>query len=158
VQQAVGTLRSDLEARLSMGLVNSPQHGAEMLVISGNFIRAKPLGVIDGVDYQHTGVVRKVNTKAIRQQLDLGATLLISPLGYSLSGEIFNANSTQVAAEVAVALAAEKFISPANACAMPTAMLSASYRSTILMRASWIPTHPCGWQNLPASAAWCAAT
>lgn len=110
VQQAVGTLRSDLEARLSMGLVNSPQHGAEMLVISGNFIRAKPLGVIDGVDYQHTGVVRKVNTKAIRQQLDLGATLLISPLGYSLSGEIFNANSTQVAAEVAVALAAEKLI------------------------------------------------
>jgi amino-acid N-acetyltransferase len=110
VQEVVGSLRSDIEARLSMGLINSPQHGAEMVVISGNFIRAKPLGVIDGVDYHNTGVVRKVNTTAIRQQLDLGVTLLTSPLGYSLSGEIFNANSTQIATEIAIALGAEKLI------------------------------------------------
>jgi amino-acid N-acetyltransferase len=106
----VGSLRSDIEARLSMGLVNSPQHGAEMVVISGNFIRAKPLGVIDGVDYHNTGAVRKVNTAAIRQQLDLGVTLLVSPLGYSLSGDIFNTNSAQIATEIAIALGAEKLI------------------------------------------------
>jgi amino-acid N-acetyltransferase len=110
VQEVVGGLRSDIEARLSMGLVNSPQHGAEMVVISGNFIRAKPLGVIDGVDHHNTGAVRKVNTAAIRQQLDLGVTLLVSPLGYSLSGDIFNTNSAQVATEIAMALGAEKLI------------------------------------------------
>jgi amino-acid N-acetyltransferase len=110
VQEVVGSLRSDIEARLSMGLVNSPQHGAEMVVISGNFIRAKPLGVIDGVDYHNTGAVRKVNTAAIRQQLDLGVTLLVTPLGYSLSGDIFNTNSAQVATEIAIALGAEKLI------------------------------------------------
>jgi amino-acid N-acetyltransferase len=110
VQEVVGSLRSDIEARLSMGLVNSPLHGAEMVVISGNFIRAKPLGVIDGVDYHNTGAVRKVNTSAIRQQLDLGVTLLVSPLGYSLSGDIFNTNSAQVATEIAIALGSEKLI------------------------------------------------
>ena len=110
VQEAIGKIRTDVESRLSMGLVNSPQHGSDIVVTSGNFLRAKPLGVRDGVDFHHTGEVRRVNTAAIIQQLNAGAIVLISPLGYSPSGEIFNINSLEVASEVASALLADKLI------------------------------------------------
>lgn len=110
VQEAIGRIRSDIESRLSMGLVNSPQHGAEIVITSGNFLRAKPFGVRDGVDYEHTGAVRRVNTRAITDQLDAGSIVLVSPLGYSRAGEIFNINSLEVACEVASALLAEKLI------------------------------------------------
>ncbi|MCB1691669.1 MAG: amino-acid N-acetyltransferase [Pseudomonadales bacterium] len=110
IQQAIGKIRSDIESRLSLGLVNSPQHGAEIVVTSGNFIRAKPYGVRDGVDFQHTGEVRKVHAKAIAGQLAAGAIVLVSSLGYSPSGEIFNVNSVEVASEVAAALIADKLI------------------------------------------------
>jgi amino-acid N-acetyltransferase len=110
VQQAIGKIRTDIEARLSMGPVNSPQHGAEITITSGNFIKAKPLGIIDGVDFEHTGEVRRVNTRSINQQLDAGAIVLVSPLGYSPAGEIFNINSVEVASEVAITLRADKLI------------------------------------------------
>ena len=110
VQEAIGKIRTDVESRLSMGLVNSPQHGSDIVVTSGNFLRARPLGVREGVDFHHTGEVRRVNTTAISHQLNAGAIVLVSPLGYSPSGEVFNINSLEVASEVASALLADKLI------------------------------------------------
>jgi len=110
VMEAAGTVRVEIEARLSMGLANSPMAGARIEVASGNFVTARPLGVIDGVDYQHTGEVRRINTTAIRHRLGSGAMVLISPLGYSPTGEVFNLNAADVAAETAVALQADKLI------------------------------------------------
>lgn len=110
VQEVIGRIRSDIESRLSMGLVNSPQHGADIVITSGNFLRAKPLGVRGGIDFEHTGEVRRINTKAIGQQLDAGAIVLTSPVGYSKAGEVFNINSLEVACEVASALLADKLI------------------------------------------------
>lgn len=43
---------------------------------------AKRKGVVNGVDYQHTGVVRFVQTDALRRQLDGGSIVLLSNLGY----------------------------------------------------------------------------
>ncbi len=110
VQEAVGRIRTDIESKLSMGLVNSPQHGTDIVITSGNFIRALPLGVRDGIDFEHTGEVRRVNSNAINSQLDANAIVLISPLGYSKAGEIFNINSLAVACDVASSLLAEKLI------------------------------------------------
>ncbi len=110
VMEAAGTVRVEIEARLSMGLANSPMAGARIEVASGNFVTARPMGVIDGVDYRHTGEVRRINTTAIRNRLDAGAMVLISPLGYSPTGEVFNLNAADVAAETAVALQADKLI------------------------------------------------
>lgn len=110
VQEAVGKIRTDIESRLSMGIVNSPQQGSDIVVTSGNFLKAKPFGVREGIDFHHTGEVRRVNTRAILQQLNAGAIVLVSPLGYSPSGEIFNINSLEVACEVATALLADKLI------------------------------------------------
>ncbi|NOT83579.1 MAG: amino-acid N-acetyltransferase [Methylococcaceae bacterium] len=110
VKEAAGLVRVEIEARLSLGLANSPMAGAKIRVISGNFVTAKPLGVIDGVDYLHTGVVRGIDSDAIHQQLSQHNVVLISPIGYSPSGEVFNLSAEQVATEVAIALHAEKLI------------------------------------------------
>lgn len=110
VEDAVGRLRLQIEARLSMGLINSPMHGSEITVISGNFINAKPLGIHEGIDYLHTGELRTVDTDAISKQLEDGAIVLLSPIGYSLTGEIFNLCSMELATGVAITLGADKLI------------------------------------------------
>jgi amino-acid N-acetyltransferase len=110
VKEAAGTVRVEIEALLSMGLANSPMAGSGLKVASGNFVTAKPLGVIDGVDYCHTGEVRKIHANSIQQQLEQKNIVLISPVGYSPSGEIFNLSAEQVATAIAIALKAEKLI------------------------------------------------
>ena len=89
-QEAAGQLRYEIEAAFSQGLPNTPMAGARVRVISGNFITARPVGLIDGVDFLHSGLVRKVDTEGIQRTLDMGALVLISPFGFSPTGEAFN--------------------------------------------------------------------
>jgi len=110
VIQAIGEARTIVEAALSTSLPNSPMHDADMQVISGNFVVAMPHGVIDGVDLQHTGKVRKVHTKSLNAALDSGAVVLLSPIAYSPTGEIFNLSFSDVATHVATAIKADKFL------------------------------------------------
>lgn len=110
VKEAVGKVRVEIEALLSLGLPNTPMANAAIRVASGNFVTARPIGVLDGIDLQYTGEVRRINTAAIQDQLHQGAVVLVSPLGYSPTGEIFNLTLENTAAEVAVALRADKLI------------------------------------------------
>jgi amino-acid N-acetyltransferase len=110
VRAAIGIVKSDIEARLSVGLPNTPMHGARIRVVSGNFVTAKPKGVIDGIDFQHTGEVRRIDKEAISQQLDQGNIVLLSSCGYSPSGEMFNLTAEDVATQTAISLTAEKLI------------------------------------------------
>ena len=110
VKESIGRVRVEIEALLSMGLPNSPMANAAIRVASGNFVTARPIGVIEGIDLMHTGEVRKVDTPAIRSRLEQGELALLSPLGYSPTGEIFNLTLENVAAEAAIALKAEKLI------------------------------------------------
>ena len=110
VKEANGAVRVEIEALLSMGLVNSPMAGADIRVASGNFVTAKPLGVRDGVDLQHTGEVRKVDSVGVQKRLDDGELVLLSPLGYSPTGEVFNLSLEDVAVSAAIALDADKLI------------------------------------------------
>ncbi len=110
VKQANGQLRVEIEALLSMGLPHSPMANATIRVAGGNFVIARPRGIVDGVDMQFTGEVRRVQADAIRQRLDAGELVLVSPLGYSPTGEIFNLTLENVAAETAIALAADKLV------------------------------------------------
>ncbi len=110
VKDAVGRVRLEIESLLSMGIANSPMAGASLQVISGNFVTAQPLGIKDGVDFQHTGEVRRINHKEINRHLDHGAIILLSPLGYSPTGEIFNLTAIEVATAVATSIKAEKLL------------------------------------------------
>ena len=110
VKEAVGRTRWQIEAEFSMSLPNSPMHGAKIRVTGGNFVTAKPLGVKDGIDYQHTGAVRKIDAETIQEQLRAQGLVLISPIGFSPTGEVFNVNYLDVASETAIALKADKLI------------------------------------------------
>jgi amino-acid N-acetyltransferase len=110
VKEAVGITRVEIESKLSMSQPDSPMYGARVRVASGNFVTARPVGVRDGVDYWYTGEVRRVDAEGIRQRLDTGAVVLISNLGYSWTGEVFNLGVHDVASSVAEALAADKLV------------------------------------------------
>lgn len=110
VKQAVGAARIQIEALLSMGLPNSPMEDAQVKVTSGNFITAKPIGVIDGVDLVFTGEVRRVDTGTMMRKLDNNEIVLLSPIGYSPTGEVFNLRATEVAMKVAISLGADKLL------------------------------------------------
>jgi amino-acid N-acetyltransferase len=110
VKEAVGTTRVELESLLSMGLPNSPMAGARLRVATGNFVTAQPVGVVEGIDYQYTGKPRRIDAEAIRQRLEDDAIVVLTPIGYSATGEAFNISSHDVAAATAVALGADKLI------------------------------------------------
>ena len=110
VVDAAGAVRTEVEALLSMGLANSPMHGASIRVATGNFVTARPMGIRDGVDFAFTGEVRRVDIEAIERRLDEGCIVLVSPLGYSPSGEVFNMRAEDVATEIAVELKAQKLL------------------------------------------------
>jgi len=110
VKHAAGALRVEIEALLSQGLPNSPMAGAQIRVASGNYIAAKPVGVVDGVDFQFTGTVRKVDGAAIARRLDAGEVVLVPHIGYSPTGEVFNLAWEDVACSVAGALKADKLL------------------------------------------------
>ncbi|CAN7294484.1 amino-acid N-acetyltransferase [Polaromonas sp. LjRoot131] len=109
-QEAAGQLRYEIEAAFSQGLPNTPMAGSTVRVISGNFITARPVGILDGVDFKHSGLVRKVDTAAIGRVLDFGAMVLLSPFGFSPTGEAFNLTMEEVATSVAIAMQADKLI------------------------------------------------
>lgn len=110
VKQVVGALRFEIEARLSLGLPNSPMAGGRMRIASGNYVLARPLGVRQGVDLQYSGSIRRVDAASIKRNLAEGEIVLLSPLGYSITGEVFNLTLEEVATQAAIALQAEKLI------------------------------------------------
>ena len=128
IRQMAGGIGIKLEALFSQGASKSPMHGADIPVRRGNFVAARPAGMVDGVDLQYTGKVRKVNDEAIREELEQGKIVLLSSLGYSITGEVFKLQAGEVATETAIALGADKLIlfvpgngvRDENGSAMPT--------------------------------------
>jgi len=109
-KDAIGSLKMEIEAMLSMGISNSPMAGVQLRVVSGNFIIAQPYGIREGVDYLHTGQIRRVDTESINNLLEDRAIVLLSPMGYSPTGEIFNLLAEDVAATAAKAIGADKLL------------------------------------------------
>ncbi|MFN0183570.1 MAG: amino-acid N-acetyltransferase [Aquabacterium sp.] len=109
-QEAAGQLRFEIEAAFSQGLPNTPMANATVRVVSGNFLTARPVGIVDGIDYMLSGVVRRVDAAAIRRAIDTGALVLLSPFGFSPTGEAFNLTMEEVATATATALQADKLL------------------------------------------------
>ncbi len=110
VKEAVGMVRVEIEALFSMGAEESPMAGARLRVASGNFVTARPLGVRNGVDYGHAGEVRRIDGESVRRRLDAGDVVLLPPLGFSPTGEVFSLGAEDVAAAAAEALRADKLV------------------------------------------------
>ena len=99
-----------MEAAFSQGLANTPMANAGIRVVSGNFTLARPVGIVDGVDFAYSGLVRKVDAASIRHALDNQQIVLLSNIGYSATGEAFNLAMEDVAAITAMALNADKLV------------------------------------------------
>jgi len=110
IQSTIAVLRCKLESAFSAGLPDSPMSGAQISIASGNFIVAKPFGIREGIDFQHTGEVRKIRKQSITALLDAGMVVLLSPIAYSRTGELFNLLSEDVAMHTAIALGADKLM------------------------------------------------
>ena len=110
IQQTSGEWQARIESLFSIGLVNTPMAGMKLTTVSGNFVHAKPVGVVNGVDLQFYGEVRRVDTQAIQYQLANGNIVLLPSLGYSPSGECFYLDQYDIAATVAASLPAGKLI------------------------------------------------
>tara|TARA_B100000686_G_scaffold301688_1_gene337183 strand:- start:939 stop:2276 length:1338 start_codon:yes stop_codon:yes gene_type:complete len=110
IKETVGQIRIEIEALLSMGLSKPPMANSTISVANGNYITARPIGIVDGVDLMFTGEVRKIDMSAICNRLDQGEMVLLSPLGYSRIGEVFSLTPENVAIEVATSLKADKLI------------------------------------------------
>ncbi|MGO2133667.1 MAG: amino-acid N-acetyltransferase [Halomonas sp.] len=110
VERVAAEQRLWLEARLSLGLPNSPLHGVDMTVVSGNLVMAKPLGVRDGVDFERSGEVRRVRKDALEQLLATNSLVLLPPIGFSSTGEVFELEPAEMACRTATALGADKLI------------------------------------------------
>lgn len=109
-KEASGEIRLDIEAAFSQGLPNTPMAHSAVRVVSGNLITARPVGIVDGVDFGHTGLVRRIDTVTINFALGSGAIVLLSPLGFSPTGDAFNLTMEEVASATAVALDADKLV------------------------------------------------
>lgn len=107
---AAGRTRTKFESVLSMGLPNTPMAGARLSVCSGNFVTAQPFGVLDGIDYQYTGMVRQIHAAEISSHLSAGKIILLPPIGYSLTGDVFNLQAEEVTSQTAIELKADKLI------------------------------------------------
>lgn len=110
ILEAVGSIRIQIEAQLSMGLANSPMYGSRIDAVSGNFVTARPYGIRDGVDYQYTGEVRTIDAQAIRNNLLHDHVVILGTIGYSATGEVFNLLAEDVALQTAISLQADKLI------------------------------------------------
>ena len=119
VKHAAGSVRVEVEALLSMGISDMPLHKLPTRVVSGNFVTAQPLGIRDGIDFCHTGEIRRIDTQSIRKQLEAENIVLLSPMGYSPTGEVFNLTAETIATEVARELAADKLIFMADESLTP---------------------------------------
>ena len=109
-QEAAGQLRFEIEAAFSQGLPNTPMANATVRVVSGNFLTARPVGIVDGIDFQQSGLVRKVDAAAIRRAIESGAVVMLSPFGFSPTGEAFNLSMEDVATSTAIAVKADKLL------------------------------------------------
>jgi amino-acid N-acetyltransferase len=109
-QEAAGQLRFEIEAAFSQGLPNTPMANSTVRMVSGNFLTARPVGIVDGIDFKHSGLVRRVDAAAIRRAIDIGALVLLSPFGFSPTGEAFNLTMEDVATSTAIALQADKLL------------------------------------------------
>nr|WP_283106019.1 amino-acid N-acetyltransferase [Shewanella glacialipiscicola] len=110
IKQVAGALQFDITARLSMSLSNTPMQGAQINLVSGNFVIAQPLGVDNGIDFCLSGRVRRIDVQGLKRQLDNHCIVLMGPIAASVTGESFNLTAEEIATQVAIKLKADKMI------------------------------------------------
>lgn len=76
--------------------------------VAGNWVRARAVGVIDGLDHGHSGKADKIFVDLLRSVLDNGYIPILPSIGWSLSGKPYLLKANELTLELSKALKAEK--------------------------------------------------
>lgn len=76
--------------------------------VIGNWVRARSIGVRDGVDFQSSGLVERLQTDILENVLTDGLFPIFPNIGWSGKGKPYNLSSNELACTIAVALKASK--------------------------------------------------
>ncbi len=99
-----------LSYKILKSLTNTHLTGFTMNPIIGNFVKARPMGIIHGIDFLHTGQVDKIRKSKLYGILRQGFLPIVPPLGLDSEGNHYNLRGVDIAAQIAVALNAKKLI------------------------------------------------
>ena len=105
VQQVLaGQVNKDLVARLK-------GKGVGLCGMDGQMLRCTKKITNDGTDRGYVGFIEQVDTDLINDLMDKGYIPVIASVGLGDDGTAYNLNADTAAAEIAIALRAEKFVS-----------------------------------------------
>lgn len=76
--------------------------------VIGSWVRARSVGVVDGVDFQETGLVSRVDGRLLEKVLEDGMIPILPCIGWSSTGNPYNISSLELATYLAETLEAEK--------------------------------------------------
>lgn len=76
--------------------------------VIGNWVKARSIGVRDGIDYLCTGSVDKINTPIVKKILEEGMIPIFPNIGWSASGKPYNISSNELAITIAKEMQAAK--------------------------------------------------
>lgn len=84
--------------------------------VIGNWVRARSLGVRDGIDFEDAGAVERIKLDLLMNTLDQGLVPIFPCIGWSASGKLYNVSSRELAAVLSIELAADKlfFLTPSQ--------------------------------------------
>ena len=76
--------------------------------VIGNWVKARALGVVDGVDFKHTGQVERIRTEAVNTLLNEGHIPIFPCIGWNSNGDPYNVSSDELARVIAQSMQASK--------------------------------------------------
>ncbi|MFP4162370.1 MAG: amino-acid N-acetyltransferase [Chitinispirillaceae bacterium] len=82
------------------------EEGANAII--GNWVRARSIGVIEGVDFQNSGVVEKLQADILKKVLDEGLIPIFPNIGWSANGKPYNLSSNELAFTLSAQMKATK--------------------------------------------------
>lgn len=82
--------------------------GEGKTAVIGNWVRARSMGILDGIDFSAAGDIDKIQTDAVKTILEDRFIPIFPCIGWSLAGKPYNISSVELAAEIAQRLQADK--------------------------------------------------
>ncbi|MDG5814314.1 amino-acid N-acetyltransferase [Chitinispirillales bacterium ANBcel5] len=90
------------------------ENGANGII--GNWVKARGMGVRNGVDFQNSGIVEKVQSKILNSVLEDGFIPIFPNIGWSGTGKPYNLSSNELAFNLSRELRAAKLFFITNYC------------------------------------------
>ncbi|MDD5673678.1 MAG: amino-acid N-acetyltransferase [Chitinivibrionales bacterium] len=76
--------------------------------VVGNWVKARSIGIRKGVDFQHSGLVEKIDGDKVKKTLAEGIIPIFPNIGWNAQGKPYNISSNELAMSISTELKAKK--------------------------------------------------